>query len=121
MSVKTWEIVGYLGNSDYDGPEDDNFRTVVDMDSRFTKQDVLDIFIHRFSKRYFSDSKGYRTVCLRVNQVENSISNGKIRELIDNVLTCDTCFNGESIEVNINWDEIIDNLIQHGVITSSGV
>lgn len=113
MKVNKWEVAGYLGNSDYDGHVDDNFHTVVTMDSRFTKQDVLDIFLQRYNKRY-------RVVCLRVNPVENVIDTEKIKELINDVLTCDTGFNGEYIEVDINWDEVIEHLIQHGVIISDG-
>lgn len=54
MKIKIWQISGYLGWSDYDSSDDDNFKAKVAMDSRFTKKDVEEIFANRFSKKYRS-------------------------------------------------------------------
>ena len=36
IKINYWEVKGYRGNNDYDGPEDNNFCHVVAIDSRFT-------------------------------------------------------------------------------------
>ena len=54
MKIRIWQISGYLGWSDYDNSDDDNFKIKVAMDSRFTRKDVEEIFANRFSKRYRS-------------------------------------------------------------------
>lgn len=50
MTVNIWKISGYMGWSDYDGPQDDNVNFIVAMDSRFKKEDVEEIFVNRYSK-----------------------------------------------------------------------
>ena len=54
MKITVWEISGYKGKNDYDGPQDDNFGFEVLMDSRFSKEDVEEIFFNKYSKKYRS-------------------------------------------------------------------
>lgn len=52
ITINYWEVKGYRGFSDYDGPEDNNFNTVVAVDARFTKDDVIDMMMKKFSEKY---------------------------------------------------------------------
>lgn len=52
ITINYWEVKGYRGFSDYDGPEDNNFNTVVAVDARFTKDDVLDMMMKKFSEKH---------------------------------------------------------------------
>ena len=52
MSGKVWKITGYIGFSDYDGPEDDNLTKYIVFDERFSKETVIDFMVHYFSKKY---------------------------------------------------------------------
>jgi hypothetical protein len=52
IRINYWEVKGYRGHSDYDGPEDNNFNTVVAVDARFTKDDVLDMIIKKLSEKH---------------------------------------------------------------------
>ena len=54
MKITIWEVSGYKGKNDYDGPQDDNFGFEVLMDSRFTKEEVEEIFFSRYGKKYRS-------------------------------------------------------------------
>ena len=54
LKVKTWKITGYKGWDDWDGPEDNNLNFTVVMDARFSKDDVQEIFLNRFSKKHRS-------------------------------------------------------------------
>lgn len=50
MKVKIWQITGYRGRDNYDGPTDDNLNFSTALDSRFKKKDVEEIFTARYSK-----------------------------------------------------------------------
>ena len=52
MPGKVWKITGYIGFSDYDGPEDDNLTTYIVFDERFSKKTVIDFMAYFFSKKY---------------------------------------------------------------------
>lgn len=52
MPGKVWKITGYIGFSDYDGPEDDNLTTYIVFDERFSKKTVIDFMVYFFSKKY---------------------------------------------------------------------
>ena len=52
MPGKVWKITGYIGFSDYDGPEDDNLTTYIVFDERFSKKTVIDFMVCFFSKKY---------------------------------------------------------------------
>ena len=52
MKIKVWNVTGYKGRDNYDGPSDDNTDFHVAMDARFTKDDVVDIFLNRFGKKH---------------------------------------------------------------------
>lgn len=54
IKAKLWKITGYKGRDDWDGPQDNNMRFTVVMDARFSKEDVQDIFLNRFSKKHRS-------------------------------------------------------------------
>ena len=43
MKANIWRITGYKGHNDYDGPEDDNIKLDLIMDSRFTQKNVEEI------------------------------------------------------------------------------
>jgi hypothetical protein len=51
MKIKVWDITGYKGRNNHDGPSDDNMNITVAMDARFKKNDVEEIFIAHFSKK----------------------------------------------------------------------
>ena len=53
-SYNIWKIEGYVGNNDYDNPNDYNIHKEIVADFFFTKEDVIDIFCKKF--------KNYRTV-----------------------------------------------------------
>lgn len=63
MKIKIWNIAGYKGRDNYDAPSDDNMSITVALDARFSKSDVEEIFLNRFSKKH-------RTVALSVRLVE---------------------------------------------------
>ena len=63
MKITIWQISGYKGWSDYDGIADNNFAFKVAMDSRFTKEEVEEIFFNRYAKKY-------RTVALESTVIE---------------------------------------------------
>ena len=52
ITINYWEVKGYRGFSDYDGPEDNNFHAVVAVDARFTKDDVIDMMMRKFSEKH---------------------------------------------------------------------
>lgn len=54
MKISVWNITGYKGRNDYDGPSDDNTNIKIAFDSRFTKEDVEEIMFSYWSKRYRS-------------------------------------------------------------------
>ena len=54
LKAKIWKVTGYKGWDDWDGPEDNNVSFTVVMDARFSKEDVQDIFLNRFSKKHRS-------------------------------------------------------------------
>ena len=63
MKINIWEISGYKGWSDYDGSSDNNFSFKVAIDSRFTKDEVEEIFFNRYANKY-------RTVALEATVIE---------------------------------------------------
>ena len=54
MKVNVWRITGYKGRNDYDGPEDDNTKLDLIMDSRFNKENIEEIMAQYWSKFYRS-------------------------------------------------------------------
>lgn len=52
MKVTIWNIVGYKGHNECDGKWEYNINVQVALDSRFKKDEVVDIFLAHFSKRY---------------------------------------------------------------------
>ena len=54
MKANIWRITGYKGHNDYDGPEDDNTKLDLIMDSRFTQENVEEIISQYWSKFYRS-------------------------------------------------------------------
>ena len=52
MEANIWRITGYKGRNDYDGLADDNIDIKVIFDSRFKKEDVEDIMLNYWSKKY---------------------------------------------------------------------
>lgn len=52
MSGKIWKITGYIGHSNYDGPEDNNLTKYIVFDERFSKETVIDFMTYYFSKKY---------------------------------------------------------------------
>ena len=54
MKANVWRITGYKGRNDYDGPEDDNIKLDLIMDSRFTKENIEEIMAQYWSKFYRS-------------------------------------------------------------------
>ena len=52
MKVTIWNITGYKGRDDYDGPQDDNVNIEVSMDSRFSRQDVEEIMCNYWGRKY---------------------------------------------------------------------
>lgn len=63
MKINIWEISGYKGWSDYDGSSDNNFSFKVAIDSRFTKEEIEEIFFNRYGKKH-------RTVALTATFIE---------------------------------------------------
>jgi hypothetical protein len=49
-----WEIEGYVGNNDYDNPNDYNIHKEIIADIFFTKEDIIETFCKKYKK--------YRTV-----------------------------------------------------------
>ena len=54
LKAKIWKVTGYKGWDNWDGPEDNNVSFTVVMDARFSKEDIQDIFLNRFSKKHRS-------------------------------------------------------------------
>ena len=52
MKVKIWKIEGYKGMYDYRGIEDNTLSFEVAMDSRLKKEEVVEFFINKFSKKH---------------------------------------------------------------------
>lgn len=63
MKINIWQIFGYKGWNDYDGISDNNFSFKAAIDSRFTKEEVEEIFFNRYGKKY-------RTVVLTATFIE---------------------------------------------------
>lgn len=53
-SYNIWEIEGYVGNNDYDNPNDFNIHKKIIADKFFTKEDIIELFCKKYKK--------YRTV-----------------------------------------------------------
>jgi hypothetical protein len=58
MKINIWNIKGYKGFDDCDGESDYNTSFEVAMDSRFTKDMVLDVFMNYYGKKYRSVELG---------------------------------------------------------------
>lgn len=71
ININYWDVKGYRGHSDYDGPEDNNFQAVVAVDARFTKDDVLDMMFKKFSSKH-------RVVVLGAKLVKTVEANDKV-------------------------------------------
>ena len=54
MEANIWRITGYKGRNDYDGPMDDNIDIEIIFDSRFKKDDVENIMLNYWGKKYCS-------------------------------------------------------------------
>ena len=54
MEANIWRITGYKGRNDYDGPMDDNIDIEIIFDSRFKKDDVENIMLAYWGKKYRS-------------------------------------------------------------------
>ena len=54
MKYNVWEISGYRGHDDYDGPADDNTKLELIMDSRLSKESVEELMAYYWSKLYRS-------------------------------------------------------------------
>ncbi len=52
VKINIWKIEGYKGRNDYDGVADNNFSFTVALDSRFTKEEVEEIFFNRYTKKH---------------------------------------------------------------------
>lgn len=52
MKVTIWNIVGYKGYDECDGEWEYNINVQVALDSRFKKDEVVNIFLTHFSKKY---------------------------------------------------------------------
>ena len=52
MKITIWNIVGYKGQYECDGKWEYNINTHVALDSRFKKDEVIEIFLNHFSKKY---------------------------------------------------------------------
>ena len=52
LKAKIWNISGYKGWDDYDGPGDNNMNFNVILDARFTKEEVEEIFVNRYTKKH---------------------------------------------------------------------
>ena len=70
-----WRITGYKGWSDYDGPIDDNVEIDVIFDSRFRKEDVEDIMLHYWNKKYHS-------VSIKANILAENMPIAEINEIL---------------------------------------
>lgn len=71
IKINFWNINGYRGREDYDGPEDNNFCNMVAVDARFTKDEILDMMFKKFSAKY-------RVVVLSATLVKTVFEDGKI-------------------------------------------
>lgn len=101
IKINYWEVKGYRGNNDYDGPEDNNFCHVVAIDSRFTKDDVIDMMFKKFSTKY-------RVVVLAATLWKTVNEDDKIHaywmeedvsdrlDKIHRIYTCSNCKNSET-------------------------
>lgn len=54
MKVNIWQITGYKGRNDYDGPMDDNTNLEIAFDARFKKDDIEEIMFNYWGKKYRS-------------------------------------------------------------------
>lgn len=54
MEANVWKITGYKGRNDYDGPMDDNIDIDIIFDSRFKKEDVENIMLAYWGRKYRS-------------------------------------------------------------------
>lgn len=52
LKVKIWKIDGYKGNNGYDNRDDYNAHYTVALDARFSRDDVIEIFLNRYNKKY---------------------------------------------------------------------
>ena len=52
MKVTIWKITGYKGQYECDSDKEYNIHLEVPLDSRFKKEEVIDIFLSHFSKKY---------------------------------------------------------------------
>lgn len=62
MAAKLWHITGYIGNSDWDGPEDNNIDEYIVFDKRFSKEEVVNFMLHYFKK--------YRVIYIKAEENE---------------------------------------------------
>ena len=101
IKINFWNVTGYRGHSDYDGPQDNNFCNMVAVDSRFTKDEVLDMMFKKFSAKY-------RVVVLSATLVKTVSEDGRIHahwieedtsdrlDKIHKVYTCSNCRDTET-------------------------
>lgn len=94
MKVNIWNIEGYKGFDDYDGVDDNNFSFKVAMDSRFTQEEIEEIFLNRYAKKY-------RNVSLKATLVEEYFDD-KLKLLSDYCWNKNRC---EYCELNQNMFE----------------
>lgn len=64
IKVNVWQITGYKGRSDYDGPQDNNIAFKVALDARLTKDDVECFFLDYYSKKKQGAVRRYRNVVI---------------------------------------------------------
>lgn len=63
MKLNIWRITGYKGRNDYDGPIDNNIDIEIAVDSRFKQEDVENIMLDYWGKKY-------RSVAIKAELVE---------------------------------------------------
>lgn len=87
ININVWEISGYKGENDYDGERDDNLSFCVAMDTRFTKEEIVEIFLNRYNKKH-------RTVVIKASLLNdrqdntgNTLSRGMFDMLLGEVVT----------------------------------
>lgn len=52
MKVKIWRISGYKGQDECDSKREYNVHLEVPLDARFKKDEIIDIFLNHFGKKY---------------------------------------------------------------------
>ena len=57
LKYNIWHIDGYSGWSDYDGPSDCNHHEDIVMDAQYSKKDVVDMWMSRYSGRTVAVAK----------------------------------------------------------------